>query len=630
MNLMPLEKLGPRVNEQNASVAFGVYLPWVRATDGNRLYVKIIHESDQFLQGIQAKVFPLSQLAVDPQYGEYWGGDVSLTSAADTSGSHWGAPGRYLYRFVLNNPAVGEIDWIIDPFAREFGIGKISAFTLGYDPYCWSAGESTWRTPALSDLVVYELNIIEFAGSLDRSIERLPYLQDLGINCIEIMPVSDVSDATVQGYWGYTPVGYFGVDARFGRRFDFQRFVDAAHQHGIAVVLDVVYGHVGDDFPYQYLYKNLKYRENPFMRGNGDFGILTDFNRQITQDFFFTANCHWLDCYHIDGFRYDSVAEYWDSADPGQRSFGALVYATYQDTKTRVAKGGAWARFAGATELRLIQCAENLKYPIATLTDSYANSTWQNATLASANEDANGVPGALDALGQQWGAVGYPSSVTMNGETITKLPMQYIENHDHQRFICNFGLVAADKQALDIDSLLQTGDRAANWFKVQPYLIGLLTSKGVPLLWQGQELMENYWIPEGVYEGRVQVLRPTRWDYFYDTYGLATIDLVRRLLRLRKSRDELRSGEHFFYNEPECYQFKGLLLFSRWTTTPRSFSLVALNFSGSDATAPFWFPFAGNYVEQLHANPDDTLRHVTPDQPVNLLIPSNYGRVWSS
>jgi 1,4-alpha-glucan branching enzyme len=61
------------------------------------------------------------------------------------------------------------------------------------------------------------------------------------------MPVSNVS---LEVDWGYLPIGYFGVDERFGRRDDFQRFVDASHQHGLAVVADVVYGHASADFPY--------------------------------------------------------------------------------------------------------------------------------------------------------------------------------------------------------------------------------------------------------------------------------------------------------------------------------------------------------------------------------------------
>jgi 1,4-alpha-glucan branching enzyme len=104
--------------------------------------------------------------------------------------------------------------------------------------------------------------INEFGGDIDVTIVHLDYLADLGINCIEVMPVSNVAN-TVD--WGFLPIGYFGVDERFGKRKELQRLIDAAHQRGIAVILDAVYGHTSESFPYAYVYKKLPYRENPFM-----------------------------------------------------------------------------------------------------------------------------------------------------------------------------------------------------------------------------------------------------------------------------------------------------------------------------------------------------------------------------
>lgn len=629
-NLLPLNTLGPQINLGAMSVTFGLYLPWVRASDGNQVFVKIIHEADQFIQSVPPLEFPLNDTSVDPNYGNYWSGTVALNPAAAPAGSHWGQVGRYVYRFRLQNPNIGSVDWIIDPFAREFGTGKISAFTIGGAPYVWSANEANWKVPALADLVIYEISLAEFATNIAGAIGRLPYLKDLGINCVEVMPVSDESDATKYGYWGYIPVGYFGVDSRLGSGTDFQRFVDTAHQLGIAVVLDSVYGHTGDDFPYNYLYSALKYNDNPFMSGqSGDYGGKPDFTKQITMDFFYSVNQFWLDAYHVDGLRYDDVPEYWDSSNPGGSRFGTLAYATYQYVKGQVGAGGAWSRFSNGGTVNLIQIPEQLQDPIGALQNTYANSTWQDGTLGVAGDVAAGRNGALTNFGFQLGANNFPVSETMNGDVIAKAPLQYIENHDHQRFICNFGLISADGAWQDLDALIQTGNRPANWYRVQPYLIALLASKGIPLICQGEEFMEDYWIPSNLVEGRVQLLRPTRWDYFYDTYGMSTIGLMRRLLKIRNTRVEFRSGTHYFYNEPDRYQNQGLLLFSRYTPAPGTFSLVALNFTGSAQTAPFWFPIAGNYTEQIWGSPADQINGVTTTAPVQLTIPSNCGRIWS-
>jgi hypothetical protein len=122
------------------------------------------------------------------------------------------------------------------------------------------------------------------------------------------------------------------------------------------------------------------------------------------------------------------------------------------------------------------------------------------------------------------------------------------------------------------------------------------------------------------------LLRPVRWDDFYDEVGRSTVWLVRNLTRLRRRIPELRDGDHFFYNDWERYQSLGLLLFSRSSGT--QFTLVALNFSSTDQVVSFWFPVSGDYREQLHGNASDDLLGVAAGAEVRLSVPSNYGRVW--
>lgn len=611
-DLFPLDRLGPRELPANV-IQFGLLLPWVSAAQGNRLSVKIIHEQDQFLQGIQPREFSLSH-SVDSTYGDYWAGQVTL-DPADTlrPESAWGKPGRYVYRFQLQNPNIGVIDWIIDPFAREFGVGKLSAFTLGYNPYAWTAQEAGWRTPPLNELIMYELMITEFGGGIDGTIAHLGYLQDLGVNCIEIMPVSNVA-LTVD--WGFLPIGYFGVDERFGKRNDMQRLIAEAHQRGIAVVVDSVYGHASADFPYQYVYDKLRYRKNPFMGpfAKDLFGCSTDFRRKLTQDFFFTVNYHWLDCYHVDGFRYDCVPNYWDG--PAGVGYADLVYSTFQLVKQKK-QSAYWQRFDGAGGIRLIQCAEQLEGPVDIVTKTYSNCTWQNETLGAAGEAAKPDWTRLEDFGLRLGLEGYPEEVTANNDTLARSALQYIENHDHSRFLCNFRLLKGDSD------LLSEGDRTL-WYKLQPYLMALLTGRGIPMLWQGQEFGENYFVPPSGM-GRVMLFRPVRWDYFYDEIGKSIISLVRKLMKLRRTKRQFQTGSHFFYNHWERYQSKGVLLFARYNDA--AFSLVALNFSDNDQDVPFWFPVSGDYTEELHGL--DNLLGVNALQECRIVVPGNYGRIWT-
>jgi maltooligosyltrehalose trehalohydrolase len=489
LNLLPLSQLG--AIETNGAVTFGLWLPWVSVSDGNQVSVKIIHEADQFLQGIPPREFSLVHSVRDP-YGDFWSATVPIAATAPTtSGSAWGAPGRYVYRYTIVNPNVGTLDWIIDPFAREFGVGKLSAFTLGYQPYTWSAAEADWRTPLLSDLILYEIDIMEFGGDLDRVRNIVAYLADLGVNAVEIMPLSNVGTSVD---WGYLPIGYFGVDERFGKRSDCQALVDLCHQHGIAVIVDMVYGHTGVDFPYYDAYTRLRYRDNPFMGPFAkdyfsNFGKSTDFNRPLTRDYFYTVNHHWLDVYHVDGFRYDCVPNYWDG--PLGVGYASLVFETYQLAKSKLAQADpAWRRFDGGPgkPLNLVQMAEQLEDPQGVLRTTYSNSTWQNSTFDAGRSVARGDRGRLFDLGLQLGLFGYPEQETTNGEVIPKTALQYIENHDHERFLCNFGTYNPDEAG---NPLFQEGDRG-RWFMLQPYLIAVLMSKGIPMLWQGEELAENY------------------------------------------------------------------------------------------------------------------------------------------
>ena len=622
LNLLPLGALG--AVETNGALSFGLWLPWVSAADGNAVSVKIIHEADQFLQVVPPREFPLTH-SVRAPYGDFWSGTVPIAGTPPAAPhSAWGTPGRYVYRYTIANPNVGTLDWIIDPFAREYGVGKLSAFTLGYQPYVWSAGETQWRTPPLSDLILYEMNIAELGGDLDRTRNLMAYLKDLGVNAVEIMPLSNVGNSVD---WGYLPIGYFGVDERFGKRSDLQALVDIAHQHGIAVIVDVVYGHTGVDFPYYDAYTRLRYRENPFMGPFAkdyfsNFGKSTDFNRQLTRDYFFTVNHHWLEVYHVDGFRYDCVPNYWDG--PLGVGYANLVYETHQLAKAKVAQGDPfWRRFdAGpGAPLALVQMAEQLEDPEGVLRTSYSNCTWQNRTFDAARSVARGERGRLFDLGLCLGLFGYPEQETTNGDAIPKTALQYIETHDHERFLCNFGMHNPDEAG---NPLFQEGDRD-RWYMLQPYLIALLMSKGVPMLWQGEEFAENYFLPD-VGSGRVALLRPLRWDYFYDASGQPIVGLVRKLLRIRQERSHIRRGTYFFFNDWDRYQRSGVLLFARYENT--QYTLVAVNTGDTDQTVPFWFPLAGNYVEELHGGSLD-LANIPALQQVALTIPSHYGRIWT-
>ncbi len=612
MNLLPLDQLGAH-ELPNQHVKFGFLLPWVSASDGNRMFVKIIHEDDQFLQQIPAKRFELSHSLL-PIYGDFWSTEIHIEIADRTiPTSVWGSEGRYVYRYELQSPLLTvPLDWIVDPFSREAGIGRQSAFTLGYKEHMWNASEDAWKTPALKNLIAYEIQLHEFAGDLRGAFQKLPYLRDLGINCLEIMPVANVHRSID---WGFETIGPFALDERFGKRKHLQKFIQAAHEQGIAIILDMIYGHTGEHFAYQYVYSRLNYHENPFMGpfAKDMFGPSTDYQRKFTRDFYFTANYYWLDRYHADGIRYDCVPNYYDGVTG--TGYSNLVFNTYE--KIKASNGsGHWQRFFQTNQINLIQCAEQLEAPVEIVEKTYSNITWQNETLSGARGIIGGNFSALHSFGMRLGLWGYPDKATHNIDILTKTAFQYLENHDHPRFICFFGTVSLYKD------IFKEGDRD-NWYKIQPYAIGLLLAKGIPMLWQGQEILENYDVPDSG-PARIGTLRPVRWEHFYTEQGKSMVWLYRKLIAIRNKEEVFRQGSYFFFDNWDQHQSKGLLLFKR--QFGNTVALVALNFSGDDQNVQMTFDIGGDFNEQLHN--EDHVMNVIPGEVRTLAIPSNYGRVW--
>jgi 1,4-alpha-glucan branching enzyme len=154
----------------------------------------------------------------------------------------------------------------------------------------------------------------------------------------------------------------------------------------------------------------------------------------------------------------------------------------------------------------------------------------------------------------------------------------------------------------------------------------MLMAKGIPLLWQGQEFLENYYLPnpgDSASMGRVLLFRPVRWDYFYDQVGKSTIALIRNLIKIRKQNNQLRYGESYFYNDYNNLQSRNILVFHR--KYDQNFSLILLNFSDQDQTVPFTFNVPGNYSDELLGY--ESLGKITAGEIRNINVYSNYGRI---
>lgn len=189
------------------------------------------------------------------------------------------------------------------------GDGLVSIIQIN-DPNEYEWEITDFKAPAKEDLVIYELCVRDFVTSkrLTDVIDRLDYLQKLGVNAIELMPVSEFDG---NNSWGYDPNHYFAYDKAYGNKNDYKLFIDECHKRGIAVIVDMVFNHGTGQQPFAKLYwqGNATAENNPWYNrvARHPYNVFHDFNHEYegTRMFFKRVLAFWLEEYKIDGYRMD-------------------------------------------------------------------------------------------------------------------------------------------------------------------------------------------------------------------------------------------------------------------------------------------------------------------------------------
>lgn len=226
---------------------------------------------------------------------------ATLTKSEDGifSGLLPGIEAGTLYRYRLD--ARGPFPDPASRFQPEGVHGPSEVIDPGAFP--WSDGE--WPGISLENLVLYELHVGAFtpSGTFDGAMERLPWLADLGITAIELMPVAEFPGT--HG-WGYDGVDLFAPSHRYGRPDDLRRLVDRAHSLGLAVFLDVVYNHFGPDGNYLLEFSSHYLSDRHETVWGTGLNFDGEHSRQV-RDFLIENALHWIHEYHIDGLRLDAT-----------------------------------------------------------------------------------------------------------------------------------------------------------------------------------------------------------------------------------------------------------------------------------------------------------------------------------
>jgi maltooligosyltrehalose trehalohydrolase len=211
-----------------------------------------------------------------------------------------------------------------DPASRSQPTGPHGPSAV-VDPHAFNWTDAAWRGIPQDQLVLYELHVGTFSteGTFNDVIPHLPYLRDLGITALEILPVAQFPG---ERNWGYDGVALYAPQNTYGGTDGFRRLVDACHAAGLAVFLDCVYNHFGPEGNYTGLYGN--YTTTKYQTPWGEAINMDGPGSDEVRRFFIENALHWVREYHIDGFRLDATDRIIDeSATHFLRELATAVHA---------------------------------------------------------------------------------------------------------------------------------------------------------------------------------------------------------------------------------------------------------------------------------------------------------------
>lgn len=411
----------------------------------------------------------------------------------------------------FNDPFIAETTY---PNLPEYPTGKttgiVSLVELGAPEYQWQVND--FERPEQEKLVIYELLIRDFVENHDYRtlIDTLDYLERLGVNAIELMPVNEF-EGNIS--WGYNPSFHMALDKYYGTINDFKNFIDECHRRGIAVILDVVYNHAFSQSPLVQLYLEggEPASNNPWFNSEAThpFNVGFDFNHEspATKKFMKQVMTYWLEEFRIDGFRFDLSKGFTQTNHPND--VGA--WSQYDASRISILKDymdTVWETTSGAYNI-LEHFAENEE---ETALIEYGAMVWGNmnhnyneATMGYIDNDIRGT-----------------SHLSRNWEK--RHLISYMESHDEQRLMYRnkeFGSTSNPDHNVKEENIGLHRNALASVF--------FYTIPGPKMLWQFGELGYDFDINLNGRTGS----KPIRWDYYNEFERRRLYHLTSALIHLR-------------------------------------------------------------------------------------------------
>jgi len=513
------------------------------------------------------------------------------------------------YRFLLSTPH-GELSRI-DPYAREVthSVGNAIVHDTRFN---WQGDD--FHLAPWNELVIYELHVGTFNDQEDIHLEqgnfpsvsaRLGYLKKLGINAIQIMPIGEFAG---DRSWGYNPAHIFSVEINYGGPLAFKQFIKRAHQAGIAVILDVVYNHLGPSDLDLWQFDGWSEQDRGGIyfynddRANTPWGeTRPDYGRGEVRQYLVDNISMWLEEYHIDGFRFDATQ---------------FIHTIDGSTERDLPEG--WSL------LQWINREISQKFPgRITIAEDLQNNKWLTKEV-----DDGGA-----GFGSQWDAM-----------FVHPIRQAVITTQDHQRSLAAIRDAICyryNDDAFERVIYSESHDAVANgsarvpqeispndpkgWYARKRSTLAaalVFTAPGIPMLFQGQEFLEGGWFRDTV---------PVDWDQREEFHGI--VRLYRDLIRLRLNRDGLTRGLCGQYTQVyHLHEDCKVIAFHRWDqgVATDDVVVVANFFHRAQDNYTIGFPASGTWKLRFNSDwegySDDFQNH--PSTDVQAEVGSYDGFPW--
>jgi glycosidase len=420
----------------------------------------------------------------------------------------------------------------LKPYPTGATTGLVSVLQTNQPAYTWTA--TSFQRPARTNMVIYELLMRDFTTRHDYQTLRdtLGYLQRLGVNTIELMPINEFDG---NDNWGYSPCFYFAPDKYYGTKNALKALVDECHRRGMAVVLDMVLNHSTGQSPMVQLYGSISggpTADNPWFNTSAPhpYSVYNDLNHESLYTKYFSKKVieFWLKEYHIDGYRFDLAGGF--SQEPKKEG----DYENYDPSRVNI-----WLDYYAAQ-----MQADPGSYPILEFFPHQVginkNTQDEGKELSAAGlmfwgnlnpaytQASMGFAAGSDLSTGYYGTTGGGRGLTAPNY------IAYMESHDEER------MQFKNKTYGNASGSYSTRDQATGLLRDELAAMLYFSQPGPRMIWQFGELGYDYSIndcntnPPTTSTNCRTGAKPIRWDYKQDAARRRLYNAYRAMTKLRQ------------------------------------------------------------------------------------------------